>query len=169
MAFQVVVVGVSDILLIKVSGRLRSIFREKIRNSKRILAPVNQTKKSQFMNFSQGHSLTKVRYVNRACFPKEKHQNLQKWAKFMNFSFWPFLWFGLPGRLLTKRIFRANFILQTGQSKKCHVSNQFRFVCTIPRVSHTSKIIRVVLPHLLYEIFRANFSRFLAIFPAEIW
>ena len=39
--------------------------------------------------------------LNRACFPKEKHQNSQKWAKFMNFSFWPFLWFGLPGRLLT--------------------------------------------------------------------
>ena len=39
--------------------------------------------------------------VNRACFPKEKHQNSQKWAKFMNFLFWPFLWFGLPGRLLT--------------------------------------------------------------------
>ena len=30
------------------------------------------------MNFSQGHSGTKVRYVNRACFPKEKHQNSQK-------------------------------------------------------------------------------------------
>ena len=39
--------------------------------------------------------------VNRVCFPKEKHQNSQKWAKFMNFSFWPFLWFGWPGRLLT--------------------------------------------------------------------
>ena len=38
--------------------------------------------------------------VNRACFPKEKHQNSQKWAKLMNFSFWPFLWFGVPGRLL---------------------------------------------------------------------
>ena len=24
-------------------------------------------------------------YVNRACFPKEKHQNSQKWAKFMSF------------------------------------------------------------------------------------
>ena len=32
-------------------------------------------KKGQFMNFSQGHSGTKVRCVNRACFPKEKHQN----------------------------------------------------------------------------------------------
>ena len=50
------------------------------------------------MNFSRGHSGTKFS-VNRACFPKEKHQNSQ-WAKFMNFSFWPFLWFGLPGRLL---------------------------------------------------------------------
>ena len=32
----------------------------------------------------------------RACFSKEKHQNSQKWAKFMNFSFWPF--FGLVCR-----------------------------------------------------------------------
>ena len=38
--------------------------------------------------------------VNRTCFPKEKRQNSQKWAKFMNFSFWPFLWFGSLGRLL---------------------------------------------------------------------
>ena len=35
-------------------------------------------KKGEFMNFSQGHSGTKVRYVNRACFPKEKHQNSYK-------------------------------------------------------------------------------------------
>ena len=39
--------------------------------------------------------------VNRTRFAKEKHQNSKKWAKFMNFSFWPFLWFGLPGRVLT--------------------------------------------------------------------
>ena len=33
--------------------------------------------------------------MNRACFPKEKHQNSQKWAKFMNFSFWALylVWF----------------------------------------------------------------------------
>ena len=31
-------------------------------------------KKGQFMNFSRGHSRTKFN-VNRACFPKEKHQN----------------------------------------------------------------------------------------------
>ena len=35
-------------------------------------------KKGQFMNFSQGHSRTKVRCVNRACFPNEKNQNSQK-------------------------------------------------------------------------------------------
>ena len=61
-------------------------------------------KKGQFMNFSQGHSKTKVRYVNRACFPKAKHQNSHKRAKFMNFSFWPFLWFGLLGRLLKGKV-----------------------------------------------------------------
>ena len=57
-------------------------------------------KKGRFMNFSQGHSGTKVRDVNRTGFPKEKEQNSQKWAKSMNFSFWPFLWFGLLGQLL---------------------------------------------------------------------
>ena len=38
------------------------------------------------MNFSQGIPEQKFN-VNRACFPKAKHQNSQKWAKFMNFSF----------------------------------------------------------------------------------
>ena len=56
-------------------------------------------KKGQFMNFSQGHSGTKVQ-CESCFFPKEKHQNSQEWPKFMNISFWPFLWFGLPGRLL---------------------------------------------------------------------
>ena len=60
-------------------------------------------KKGQFMNFSQGHSGTKVRYVNFVLvfLRKNTPEFTQKWAKFMNFSFWPFLWFGLPGRLLT--------------------------------------------------------------------
>ena len=56
-------------------------------------------KKGQLMNFSRGQTGTKVRCELRLL-PKEKHQNSQKWAKFMNFSFWPFLWFGVPGRLL---------------------------------------------------------------------
>ena len=78
-------------------------FRE-FRYSRDIQEWPRQTKpkKGQFMNFSQGHSGTKIRYVNRACFPKEKHQNSQKWAKLMNFSFWHLLWFGLPGRLLNR-------------------------------------------------------------------
>ena len=41
--------------------------------------------------------------MNRACSPKDKHQNSQKWAKFMNFLFWPSLLFGLQGRLLKKK------------------------------------------------------------------
>ena len=64
------------------------------------VAPANQTKERSVHELFAGHSGTKIRYENRACFRKEKHQNSQKWAKFMNFSLWPFLWFGLPGRLL---------------------------------------------------------------------
>ena len=57
------------------------------------------------MNFSQGHSGTKVRDVNRACFPRKNTRIHKKMGGIhMNFSFWPFLWFGLPGRLL--KIFR---------------------------------------------------------------
>ena len=37
----------------------------------------------------------------RACFPKENTRIFTKMGEIhMNFSFWPFLWFGLPGRLL---------------------------------------------------------------------
>ena len=54
-------------------------------------------KKGQFMNFSQGHSGIKVRYVSFVLvfLRKNKPEFTQKWAKFMNFSFWPFLcvWF----------------------------------------------------------------------------
>ena len=59
-------------------------------------------KEGQFMNFSQGHSGTKVRYVNLVLVVLRKNTRIltKIWAKFMNFSFWPFLWFGLPGRLL---------------------------------------------------------------------
>ena len=59
------------------------------------------------MNFSQGHSVTKVQFVNRACFPKKKPQNSQKWAKFMNFSFCPLslVWFaGATPEKLRKKI-----------------------------------------------------------------
>ena len=58
----------------------------------------NQRKVSSW-TFRRGIPEQKLN-VNRACFPKERHQNSQKRAKFMNFLFWPFLWFGLLGRLL---------------------------------------------------------------------
>ena len=58
--------------------------------------------------------------MNRACFPKEKHQNSQKWAKFMNFSFWPFLWFGLPVRLLRKF---NGFLFQGRKKTQKHKQN----------------------------------------------
>ena len=78
-------------------------------------------KKGRFMNFSQGRSGTKVQ-CESCLFPKEKHQNSQKWAKFMNFSFWPFLWFGLPGRLLKKTHQHSSDARHTGllsQGSRC--------------------------------------------------
>ena len=65
-----------------------------------VLRGQTKPKKGQFTDFSQGHSGTKVRCESCFVSKGKKHQNSQKWAKFMNFSFWPFLWFGLPGRLL---------------------------------------------------------------------
>ena len=67
--------------------------------------------------------------MNRASFPKEKHQNSQKWAKFMNFSFWPFLWFGLPGPLL---IFSKEFKV----SAKRKPLLVWRFPCFFSKTKH---------------------------------
>ena len=53
-------------------------------------------KKGRCTNFSRGQTGTKVRCESRL-FPEDKHENSQNWAKFMNFLFWPFLWFGLLG------------------------------------------------------------------------
>ena len=65
------------------------------------MAPANQTKeRSVHELFARAFRNKSSRCEKSACFPKENHQNSQKLAKFMNFSFWPFLWFGLPGRLL---------------------------------------------------------------------
>ena len=65
------------------------------------VAPANQTKERSVHGLFTDRGILEEKFnVNCACLPKEKHQNSQKWAKFMNFSFWPFLWFGLPGRLL---------------------------------------------------------------------
>ena len=51
-----------------------------------------KAKKGQLMNFSRGQTGTKIRCESRLFSQGKKHQNSQKWAKFMNFSFWPFLW-----------------------------------------------------------------------------
>ena len=57
------------------------------------VAPANQTKERSVHELFTGAFWNKSSIVNRACFPEEKHQNSQKWAKFMNYSFGPF--FGL--------------------------------------------------------------------------
>ena len=49
--------------------------------------------------------------VNRACFPEEKHQNSQKWAKFMNFSFGPFFGLVCRGDSRNKRMRMYLFLL----------------------------------------------------------
>ena len=79
------------------------------------VTPANQTKERTVHELFPG-AFWKFD-VNRACFPKEKHQNSQKQAKFMNFSFWPFLWFGLPGRLLNKSVSLHFFEINSKQFK----------------------------------------------------
>ena len=54
----------------------------------------------------------------------------------MNFSFWPFLWFGLPGRLLTILAVKVSSVAILGQAalllksapRSCDVSSGCRFV-----------------------------------------
>ena len=66
------------------------------RNGISEVTPANQTKERPVMNFSWGQTGTKIQCESRL-FSQGKHQNSQKWAKFMNFSFFgPF--FGLVCR-----------------------------------------------------------------------
>ena len=66
------------------------------------MAPANQTQKRSVHELFAGAFRNKTSICESCLFSSgKKHQNSQKWAKFMNFSFWPFLWFGLPGWLLT--------------------------------------------------------------------
>ena len=103
-------------------GCTSKLLRTELCNSSQEWPRQTKPKKGQFMNFSQGHPRTKVQCESslflkakhqnsrkkgqqihdRPCFLKEKHQNSRKKGGeiHMNFSFWPFLWFGLPGRLL---------------------------------------------------------------------
>ena len=91
--------GSAGLMFGTLRGRRRPALDERKSPTDQESPQQTKPKKGQFMNFSRGHSGTKVR-CESCLFSKEKHQNSQqKWAKFMNFSFWPFLWFGLPGRL----------------------------------------------------------------------
>ena len=65
------------------------------------VVPANQTEERSVHELFAGAFRNKSSMWIVLVFLRKKHQNSQKWAKFMNFSFWPFLWFGLPGRLLT--------------------------------------------------------------------
>ena len=73
-------------------GRLWSLYRDAAAKHNQEWPRQTKPKKGQFMNLSQGHSRTKVRYPNRACFPMEK-----KTPSFTKMG----ETHGLPGRLLT--------------------------------------------------------------------
>ena len=64
------------------------------------VGPENQTKERSVHELFTGAFWNKSSMGIVLVFLRKKHQNSQKWAKLMNFSLWPFLWFGLPGRLL---------------------------------------------------------------------
>ena len=55
-------------------------------------------KKGQFINFSWGQTGTKARCESRL-FSQGKTPEFTKMGEIHDFSFWPFLWFRLPGRL----------------------------------------------------------------------
>ena len=59
------------------------------------VAPANQTKERSVHELFTGAIPEQKFNVNRACFPKEKHQKSQTWAKFMNFFVLPLslVWF----------------------------------------------------------------------------
>ena len=74
------------------------------------VAPASQTKKSQFMNFSQGAFRNKSSICESCLFSQGKNTRIHKNG--MNFSFWLFLSFGLQGRLLIRTLPREHPILK---------------------------------------------------------
>ena len=109
---------------------------------------------------------TKVRYVNRACFPKEKHKIIhrQMGEIFMNFSFWPFIWFGLPGRLLTKGPFRTENTAVPESVVFCDRAVVFRFLYRFPsflasKNKHFGALSVAFPKNLLRLFFRNNLAR----------
>ena len=83
-------------LVCTVQEPLQPWIMEKIRRTLSGVARQTKPKKGQFMNFSRGHSGTKIRYVNRACFPKENTRIHKNGRNSWTFRFGPF--FGLVCR-----------------------------------------------------------------------
>ena len=62
------------------------------------VTPANQTKERPVHELFAGANWNKSSRCEPRLFSQGKNNpNSQKWAKFMNFSFWPFLWFGFAG------------------------------------------------------------------------
>ena len=71
--------------------------------SRRGVAPANQTKERPVHELFPGAFQNKSSMWTVLVFPRKTPEFTKKRAKFMNFSFWPFLWFGFaPGRLPRK-------------------------------------------------------------------
>ena len=68
------------------------------------VAQANQTKERSVHELFAGAFRNKSSMCIVLVFLRRNTRIHEKWAKFMNFSFWPFLWFGLPGRLLIKAL-----------------------------------------------------------------
>ena len=65
------------------------------------VAPANQTKERLVHELFRGAFRNKSSmWIVLVFLRNHTPEFTKKWAKFMNFSFWSFLWFGLPGRLL---------------------------------------------------------------------
>ena len=88
------------------------------------VAPANQTKERPVHEPFPGAFRNKNSMWIVLVFLRKKHQNSQKWVKFMNFSLWPFLWFGLPGRLLIRQKWRLNVLPCSIKTAVAHVVKQ---------------------------------------------
>ena len=73
------------------------------------VAVANQTKeRSVHELFTRAFRNKSSTFIVLVFLRKNTTEFRRKWPKFMNFSFWPFLWFGLPGRLKEKT--RSRFL-----------------------------------------------------------
>ena len=80
------------------------MFRHRCFSLKSGVAPANQTKERSVHELFAGAFRNKSAMWIVLVLLRKKHLNSQRRVKFMNFSFWPFVWFGLLGRLLIKTL-----------------------------------------------------------------